>query len=398
MDGSRRSQQFDDLTGDWAGGKSRRALLRQVIAGAAAAFVAAVGARSGSPAPLGTKNPRSRDGNVVTGTCQDFVDELDRNGVIDANKQPHPRFGGWTICSFAYDVTPHEFQFFDVDPAECCKPRQVGWVCRSSEPITTTFTYVPHESLVTWNITGPVSAECSAAKQQFEDTTFAHEEHHVQDCQDIFNKVLAKHGFAQSQTEPVKACGRTAAAADAHIQRTVNAMLKKAKAASSEIKQLSDKQAKAFHKSPDGQPAVMDCSKCCPDGQPSCNGACCPSGTTCEGGRCAPCASSRIRPAAGGGQCPECRGGGGVCGEEFPPCSCGICAQTSEGEAACVVNALCQDLAPCGTSADCPPGSPCVVISCCDSAVCAPGCNAPPLTPVATAASGTRRGTRIASR
>jgi hypothetical protein len=72
--------------------------------------------------------------------------------------------------------------------------------------------------------------------------------------------------------------------------------------------------------------------------------------------------------------CLSCPNPGGCAGSPCAGTDGCYCLSGSPGSG-CSVNALCADLAPCGTNSDCPSGL-CVTDSCCLTPRCAPGCSA----------------------
>ena len=123
----------------------------------------------------------------------------------------------------------------------------------------------------------------------------------------------------------------------------------------------------------DGQPCNADCTcppPLCGNGRLDAQEQCDPPGSTCAAGDV--CSAACTCP----GPNPECAGS--VCGA-FVPCNPGtacedpVCASTAEGGGACIEGTIvCEDLADCTATADCPDGGPCVVDTCCGRPVCIP--------------------------
>jgi hypothetical protein len=233
-------------------------------------------ARTYTPLDPQATNPR----NTFTGAhCVDFGRYLQNTGVYDSDGENLPTWAGVTeflvgIPNFQIHPTRSSQLlwfcpcapgvYYDSQTA-CeavppCTPGLGGClekcggftgVCLSVK-VKIPYTGPTKVSVLTWK---PPSATpgCRKAISTFNAAVAAHEQHHVHDAEAI---------LAKAQKQPpktFKACGHDPTEAKNNLHRTISTFVQ------SEVDRLGKAYLDsviAFHKTPAGQPIVMDCAAC----------------------------------------------------------------------------------------------------------------------------------------
>jgi hypothetical protein len=231
----------------------------------------------------GVKKPvfdNSIPANQVEGSCDELSQYRQEHGVT-ASDGEHPGFAGWTIAQFeyskwTYNATPAKKtgvycgcngQTYPTE-TQCVTNCKAGMgcfngniICKGPPPgdcekTKVNITFIPHTSSyqLNWTPAKPNSA-CSSAIAAWKNRVAAHEQHHVDDANNI-----ADQANAAWKNKEVTACGKTPAEIKSDLTSQIQSAIQ------SQMDQMENDfntRGANFHNTPEGSPAIdPSCSVC----------------------------------------------------------------------------------------------------------------------------------------
>jgi hypothetical protein len=219
--------------------------------------------------------------NKVSGTCDDVSKKRHDVGVQDGKGNTHPSYAGWTEGNTSYSSYKFDYKRDGGQKVKCgctgktydsasactneckaslacftgiCSPVDGGPVCLTTTKVDVTFKSNAKAYGLSWKPGKPISAQCNAEKNRWENDIKKHESKHVQDIKDV-----AKKANDDWKSKSYKACAETESAAKQKLDEQIKTDLDNE---ITEMKKEIDKKSEEFHKTKDSEIKDPDCSIC----------------------------------------------------------------------------------------------------------------------------------------